>query len=155
MNYWKTLAASAFLVPAMGIAQQAEEAGVEQVEFITSLDVGQVLVGNLIGSSVHGHLTGVHEEEVGAPARPGVADGEEVVGTVDDVIIGMDGEAVGIIVGVGGFLGIGERDVGLSWEAIEIQRDPENPDAYIVRTGLDRQVLEDAPELEHDRDGIF
>lgn len=155
MNYWKTLAVSAFLVPTMGVALQTEESGVEQVEFITSLGVEQVLVGNLIGSSVHGPVTGAHEEEVGAPARPGVAHGEDVVGTVDDVVLGMEGEIVGVVVSVGGFLGIGDRDVGVSWEAIDIQRDPENPDSYIVRTTLDRRLLEDAPALEHDRDGIF
>ncbi|TVP82992.1 PRC-barrel domain-containing protein [Thioalkalivibrio sp.] len=153
MNYWKALAMSALLVPTMAIAQQAEE--MEEVEFLTSLDVEHVLVGNLLGSPVHGQVTAVHEEEADAPAQPATPEGEEVIGTVDDMIVNLDGEIVGIVVGVGGFLGIGERDVGLSWEAIEVQRDPENPDAYIVRTGLDRQLLEEAPELEHGRDGIL
>jgi len=155
MNYWKTFAMSALLCPAMAVGLQAEEHAMEEVEFLTSLAIEHVLISNLIGSSVHGQVIGEHDEDIGAPAQPHAAAGEEIIGTVDDVIVGLDGEVVGIVVGVGGLLGIGQRDVGLSWEAIEIRRDPENPDAYIVRTGLDRQWLEDAPELDHDRDGIF
>ncbi len=155
MNYWKTVAVSALLFPAMALGLQAEEHAMEEVEFLTSLTIEQVLVSNLIGSSVHGQVIGEQDEDVGAPTQPGVATGEEVMGTVDDVIVDLDGKVVGIVVGVGGFLGVGERDVGLPWEAIEIRRDPENPEVYIVRTGVDRQWLEDAPELEHDRDGIF
>ncbi len=155
MQHWKTLVLSAFLFPAMALAQQAEEEGAPQEQFLTSLDDEQVMAGNLLGSSVHAEITGVHEEEMGAPAEPGVAVGEEIAGTVDEIILGLDGEIVGVVVGVGGFLGIGERDVAIKWEAIDVHPDPEVPGAYIVRTYKDRQALEDAPEFRHDRDGIF
>ncbi|TVP93710.1 MAG: hypothetical protein EA347_00030 [Thioalkalivibrio sp.] len=155
MQYWKALVLSAFLFPAMAVAQQAEEEGAEQEMFLTSLDDEQMLANNLLGSPVHAQITGVHEEEMGAPDQPGMAAGEDTVGTVDDVVLGLDGEVIGIVVGVGGFLGIGERDVAIAWEEIDVQADPERPGAYVVRTDLDRQTLEDAPEFHHERNGIF
>jgi hypothetical protein len=45
---------------------------------------------------------------------------DENVGEIDDVVLGRDGRVVAVIVGVGGFLGIGEKKVAIPFEALEI-----------------------------------
>ncbi|MGZ9085754.1 MAG: PRC-barrel domain-containing protein [Rhodoplanes sp.] len=44
----------------------------------------------------------------------------ETIGEISDVLIDRNGKVVAVIVGVGGFLGIGEKDVAVPFEAIEI-----------------------------------
>ena len=46
---------------------------------------------------------------------------DESIGTVSDIIIGEDHMVKGVVVGVGGFLGIGEKRVALPMEKITIQ----------------------------------
>jgi hypothetical protein len=62
----------------------------------------QILASSLIGSSVM------------------LAD--ESIGVVSDLIIGADNTLEGVVVGVGGFLGIGEKKGALPMEQITIQR---------------------------------
>jgi hypothetical protein len=45
-------------------------------------------------------------------------DGENI-GDINDVIITQDGQVMAIIVGVGGFLGIGQKDVAVSMDAMQ------------------------------------
>ena len=47
------------------------------------------------------------------------ADGKEV-GTVEDLILDEQKKITGVVVGVGGFLGIGKKEVGLNWEQAKL-----------------------------------
>lgn len=44
--------------------------------------------------------------------------GGEEIGTVGDLIIDKNGQVIAIVVGVGGFLGMGEKDVAIGWEHV-------------------------------------
>ena len=48
---------------------------------------------------------------------------DENLGDINDILIGQDGRIRAVIVGVGGFLGIGEKDVAVSFDAIEPRTD--------------------------------
>ena len=45
--------------------------------------------------------------------------GDEDVGSVDDLIIDKDGRIVAIVVGVDGFLGMGEKYVAIGWDDVK------------------------------------
>jgi hypothetical protein len=45
---------------------------------------------------------------------------DEAVGDVNDVIVSRDGKVDGLVVGVGGFLGIGEKDVAIQMSEIKM-----------------------------------
>ena len=45
--------------------------------------------------------------------------GQNTVGKIDDVLIDKSGKITAVIVGVGGFLGIGEKDVALPFSAVK------------------------------------
>jgi sporulation protein YlmC with PRC-barrel domain len=80
-------------------AATATPDGVYEFEFHTlSPDaVSGILASNLIGKSV----------------MNGETDQAEAIGDINDVIITRDGKVRAVIVGVGGFLGIGEKDVAV------------------------------------------
>ena len=71
---------------------------------------------------------------------------EENIGTISDLIFSADGDVTTAVVGVGGFLGIGQKDVGVNFDMIEIQTEPDSDD---VRLTIDatEETLTDAPEF--------
>jgi hypothetical protein len=49
----------------------------------------------------------------------------ETLGDINDIIIDEQGTVVAVVMGVGGFLGIGEKDVGVRYTALQFQPRPE------------------------------
>jgi hypothetical protein len=43
---------------------------------------------------------------------------DESIGDINDILIGSNGKIAAVIVGVGGFLGIGEKDVALPFDQL-------------------------------------
>ncbi|WP_074445754.1 PRC-barrel domain-containing protein [Saliniramus fredricksonii] len=74
----------------------------------------------------------------------------EEIGGVQDVLIDRDGNIRGIIVGVGGFLGIGEREVVLGLDQLGFARDADDPESVMVLAQIDVQSLEEAPEFDRE-----
>ncbi len=50
---------------------------------------------------------------------------DENLGTINDMIIGADGQVKAVVIGVGGFLGIGEKNVAVAFDALDINPAPE------------------------------
>jgi sporulation protein YlmC with PRC-barrel domain len=68
------------------------------------------------------------------------------LGEINDVLLAQDGRLKAVVVGVGGFLGIAERDVAVPWEALQVSRiEDQGP---ILRLEVSREQLEQAPEFE-------
>lgn len=69
----------------------------------------------------HGYLRAAPLNGINASELIGVEvttmDDEEV-GVVSDLVIDDNGQIVGVVVGVGGFLGMGEKDVAIGWDDI-------------------------------------
>lgn len=71
--------------------------------------------------------------------------GDEEVGNVSDLIIDRDGKVVAVVVSVGGFLGMGEKDVAIGWD--EVSRSGTS-DERELRIDMTRDDLNSAPEFE-------
>ncbi len=67
------------------------------------------------------------------------------VGSVVELIIDESGQVVAVVVGVGGFLGMGEKDVAISWDKITRSG---SADEMELRIDLTREELRSAPEFE-------
>jgi hypothetical protein len=74
----------------------------------------------------------------------------ESIGDINDVLIGPDGKVVAVIVGVGGFLGMGEKDVALPYDQLTFSKDGNN--TLIVGTSATKESLETAPEYSRPAD---
>jgi sporulation protein YlmC with PRC-barrel domain len=73
----------------------------------------------------------------------------ERIGEIEDMIVGTDGRVVAAVVGVGGFLGIGERKVALSYPTLQMMRDSNGAVRPVVNAS--RELLRDAPEYKFPR----
>lgn len=67
---------------------------------MTQMQPNQMMASKLIGTNV-------------------ISANNESIGDVNDVIMDRNGQVMAVIVGVGGFLGIGEKDVAVPFETLE------------------------------------
>ncbi|ORE92471.1 hypothetical protein ATO13_16159 [Stappia sp. 22II-S9-Z10] len=68
---------------------------------------------------------------------------DEEVGDVSDMIVTADGSIEGVVVGVGGFLGIGEKDVAIELSRVEMTTDEDGNPTFMA--DLTAEELEAAP----------
>ncbi|MCO6386318.1 PRC-barrel domain-containing protein [Aliihoeflea sp. 40Bstr573] len=94
---------------------------------------------------VEGHLA---SNIIGEDVYNGVADDAESIGTVNDIVLGADGQAALVVVGVGGFLGLGEKDVALEYESLEWAQREDGSTWLIASTT--REQLEQQEAFDRD-----
>ncbi|MEO8420434.1 MAG: PRC-barrel domain-containing protein [Hyphomicrobium sp.] len=68
----------------------------------------------------------------------------ETVGDINDVLIDREGKVVAVIVGVGGLLGMGEKDVALPFDQLTFAKDTDGK--LVVGTSATKESLQTAPE---------
>jgi hypothetical protein len=73
---------------------------------------------------------------------------DEKIGDVSDVLFDHNGKVLAYIVGVGGFLGIGSKDVAIMPAAFQIHRDPKDRDEVKLRLAMSKDDLKNAPEFK-------
>ncbi|MCA8880969.1 MAG: PRC-barrel domain-containing protein [Rhodobacteraceae bacterium] len=76
--------------------------------------------------------------------------GRTDIGEIGDILMSKDGEIDAIIVDVGGFLGIGEKQVAVSMDKLKFVSDGSDPEDYFVVFTASRSALENAPPYEPD-----
>ncbi len=62
-----------------------------------------------------GHLA---SELIGESVYNGTGDDAESIGEVNDVVISPEGEVQSVVIGVGGFLGLGSKDVAIEYDLV-------------------------------------
>jgi hypothetical protein len=74
------------------------------------------------------------------------------IGEVTDVLINHDGKIDAFIVAVGGFLGLGEKDVAVPFNAIHFTNKNNNKWYMVMNTTKD--AMKAAPGLKYDRSAM-
>jgi hypothetical protein len=87
------------------------------------------------------------EHQVRAQSLLGVdvSNGPDTIGEVSDLVVTEDGRVEAIVVGVGGFLGIGEKSVALAWDSIELT---ERDGGRVILVAATREQLEGMPAFK-------
>jgi sporulation protein YlmC with PRC-barrel domain len=70
----------------------------------------------------------------------------ETVGDINEVVLSKEGQVAAVVIGVGGFLGIGEREVAVSFDSIRLAQD-ENKNT-VVSLNATKDALKAAPQWE-------
>lgn len=89
----------------------------------TTETISGLSVKKMIGESVHN-------------------ENDEKVGDITDVILGSDGTATNVVIGAGGFLGMGQHDVAIPFD--EIQRSGDR----LTLSGYTKDQLKALPKVE-------
>jgi hypothetical protein len=67
------------------------------------------------------------------------------IGEIKDVIVGWNGDVEGVILGVGGFLGLGEKNVAVDMSSLRRVRETGDSNDWFLKVNSTSQALEDAP----------
>jgi sporulation protein YlmC with PRC-barrel domain len=87
---------------------------------------------------------------------------DEQIGTVDDLILDLDEETVEyVVISVGGFLGLGDKEIAVPWEALELATESalvdtgtvtdtmdSHPNAFVL--DVSEETINQAPDLDVD-----
>jgi hypothetical protein len=71
----------------------------------------------------------------------------ERIGEIDDVLFDSSGKLMAAVVGVGGFLGMGERKVAVTFRSFEMTRETNGNPRLVV--DLNKETLKTAPEYKY------
>jgi hypothetical protein len=72
------------------------------------------------------------------------------IGEIMDVLVDKSGKAASLIIGVGGFLGVGEKDVAVPFDSVHVTT-KDNNKWYLVMNAT-KDHLKSAPGFKYDRD---
>jgi hypothetical protein len=86
-------------------------------------------------------VTKYYKQSVYDPAK-------DKIGSVDDVIVSDSGQVTGFMVGVGGFLGAGEKDVAVPFTAVHAEM---KDGAWYLTLDTTKDALKSAPGFTFDK----
>jgi sporulation protein YlmC with PRC-barrel domain len=112
---------AALAAPASGAAQTTAAA------FLAAQPAGQSLASRFIG-------------------QPVTNSAGESIGNVNDLLFDNSGRIVHVVIGVGGFLGIGEKSVALPFAALSVSTDADGK--RVVKAALSKDQLKAAPAFK-------
>jgi hypothetical protein len=73
-----------------------------------------------------------------------VNDANEDIGDINELVLTKDGNIAAVVIGVGGFLGLGEREVAVRFDSLRLSQDKNQ--RAIVKLGASRDELKSAPQ---------
>ena len=82
---------------------------------------------------------------IGAKVRN---DNKDTVGTVQDLYVDASGAIKTVVISVGGFLGVGSKDVAVKWSDLKHSRDGKS---VLLLTNLDKDQLKAMPDYKYER----
>jgi sporulation protein YlmC with PRC-barrel domain len=83
---------------------------------------------------------------IGETVYASEAEDAETIGEVNDLIVADDGDIDAAVIGVGGFLGVGEKNVAVSFDSLKLVTDKDG-DRYVVLETT-KEELQGAPEFD-------
>lgn len=82
---------------------------------------------------------------IGAPVYDSPANDANKLGEINDIVLNESGTAQAVIIGVGGFLGIGEKQVAVAYSALKLVAAEDGTERFVVETTVDE--LTAAPDF--------
>ena len=89
---------------------------------------------------------GLASKLLGFPVYSTASDDAEQLGEINDIVIGDDGQVGAVIIGVGGFLGIGEKNVAVNYDELEWTIAEDDTERLVLN--VSREELETAAAVE-------
>ena len=84
-------------------------------------------------------------ELIGQPIYSSAGDDAEDIGTVSDLVFSEDGQITAVVIGVGGFLGLGEKSVAVDFKSLEFTVAADNTERWVLPTT--KEALTSAPDF--------
>jgi hypothetical protein len=73
---------------------------------------------------------------------------DKSIGDINEILLDKDGGVEAVVVGVGGFLGIGEKNVAIPFDSLNVQR-TEGQEIEKITVSFSKEELENAPKFAY------
>ena len=87
---------------------------------------------------------------IGQPVFSTAGDDAEEIGNIDDLVFDENGQITAVVIGVGGFLGIGEKAVAVDFGMLEFTLAADNTERWVLPTTA--EALTAAPDFVWEED---
>jgi hypothetical protein len=114
-------------------------------KFVQSDVKSQFHASNLIGMRIYATERDI---DASVTAETNGRSEWEDIGEIDDIVVSTNGNVTAVILGIGGFLGIGEKDVAVNMNQLSVVRETGDSDDYFLVVKASRDELEAAPAYE-------
>ena len=122
------LGGSAYAAPVQFNTYQAQPSDVQASEFI--------------GQRIYASDTDFPADQM---VKSGAEKDWDDVGEINEVILGRDGAVKAVVLGVGGFLGMGEKNVAVNMNDVKFVRNGDSADDYFLVINANKDLLTKAP----------
>lgn len=82
---------------------------------------------------------------IGQPVYSSAGDDAEEIGSISDLVFSESGQIEAVVIGVGGFLGIGEKSVAVDFDSLEFTLAADNTERWVLPTTA--EALTSAPDF--------
>jgi sporulation protein YlmC with PRC-barrel domain len=89
---------------------------------------------------------GLASKLIGFPVYTSAAADAERLGEINDLVVNADGQIAAVILGVGGFLGVGEKNVAVAYADLDWVEAEDNSERIVLETT--KEALNAAPAVE-------
>jgi hypothetical protein len=136
--------------PAPERATQSQSAGM--AGFLTQRSQSDLFASELMGHDVHARRMSADGSAAGTGAMATVTradlDAMDNIGQINEIVLSHDGQVRAIVIGVGGFLGMGERDVAVTMDQVTFASDPDDRTQMRVIVNVAAEMLEGSPAYD-------
>lgn len=139
----KTLVMTAALGLSMATAAWADGHTAGFMEYTLSKE--DLLASEMIGMRVYSAEKGLDAD---TPLTSETQADWDDIGEINELVLSPDGTVLAVIVGVGGFLGLGEKDVAVDMKQIGIIREADDADDFFLVIRSSAAALEAAPVFD-------
>ena len=130
-------------------AQAAAQTQTSPIETTGSARVdGLFRTSELDGADIYSIDPATGYDWTGTAELEGISEEWEEIGEVESMVVDTRGQIVGVVADVGGFLGIGDKDVLIPISEIRVAPGQEGEMAFVTRLG--EELLEQWPALGDD-----
>jgi sporulation protein YlmC with PRC-barrel domain len=145
--------------PASNQAQQRQNAGAHG--FLTHRSQSDLFASELMGHAVYARRTSPGTMQSGLASMTN-ADGTQVmptmthrdlddmdhIGEINEIVLSSDGQIRAIVIGAGGFLGMGEHDIAVTMDQIAFATDQDDRSERYVVVNTRADILRDTPAYD-------
>jgi len=109
---------------------------------------GDIFATKFIGMRIYSATSGWDSLNDETPVAAGTEKNWDDIGEVDDIIIGKNGDVKAVLLGVGGFIGIGEKDIAVPMDEIKMVREEGDNGDYFLVVKTNKDMLKSADAFE-------
>ena len=73
---------------------------------------------------------------------------KESIGKIDEIYLDKDAKVTDVVISVGGFLGVGSKDVAVKWSDLKQTRDGKS---LVLMTSFDKDQLKSMPDYKYEK----